>query len=138
MSRAARLLAVVALLLASVPLTAGEGGSWSPVASLAVARQETGAARIGDQVYVVGGLVVDPSFGATTSVEAYDVGADTYLEQPGRARDVLGGCCGVIVDNQALANGELDETKGASPNLDVPTPNAPASDPQSVPVWLRK
>lgn len=66
------------LLLTSLgaPLPADEGGEWVEVASLQRARQETGAARIGDRVYVVGGLV---GFGfALDTVEVYDVTADRW------------------------------------------------------------
>lgn len=65
----------------------------------------------------------------------YSKSRNSYLKGQWRLR---WGYPSLYAYQQALANGELDETKGASPNLDVPTPNAPASDPQSVPVWLRK
>lgn len=55
----------------------GEGGQWTAVSSLNVARQEVGAARIGDDVYVVGGLVAG-LFQATPTVERYDMELDTW------------------------------------------------------------
>lgn len=46
-------------------------GTWESRPSLVIDRQETGAARIGDSVYVVGGLV--SGGGATNAVELYNV-----------------------------------------------------------------
>jgi len=65
------------LCLALPPLFADGGGTWVPLAPLCEARQEVGAARIGDKVYVVGGLQSGP-LRATPSVEAYDIPANTW------------------------------------------------------------
>ena len=55
-----------------------DGGEWVPLASMNMARQEVGAARIGNTVYVVGGLVSGPGFTATATVEAYDIIQNTW------------------------------------------------------------
>lgn len=52
-------------------------GQWLPRAPLAIARQEVGAARLGDRVYVVGGLGGPPLVGLA-SVEVYDPGLDAW------------------------------------------------------------
>lgn len=65
-------------LVAASPLCADEGGEWTSLAPLATPRQETGAARIGQRVYVVGGLMSGAR--ATASVEVYDVVADRWSE----------------------------------------------------------
>ncbi len=56
---------------------ANQGGEWRPLAGMNLARQEVGAARIGDFVYVVGGLVANP-LGATATVEVYDIANDRW------------------------------------------------------------
>ncbi len=56
---------------------AGSGGEWQGRASLNLARQETGGARVGGFVYVVGGLIASP-LGATRTVEAYDIANDRW------------------------------------------------------------
>jgi N-acetylneuraminic acid mutarotase len=61
------------------PVAAGEdSGAWFPRASLNVARQECGAARIADRVYVVGGLLAGLPIRATATVEAYHIVADSW------------------------------------------------------------
>ena len=63
---------VLATMLASA--TVEGAGVWQSHAPLRLARQETGAALIGDSVYVVGGLLFDnPPLQATASVEIYRV-----------------------------------------------------------------
>lgn len=52
--------------------------SWEPLASMNLTRQEVGAARIGDKVYVVGGLDGGFLFRATDTVEVYDIGNDEW------------------------------------------------------------
>jgi N-acetylneuraminic acid mutarotase len=70
--RAAWIGLLFASLLASV--TAEGAGVWQLHAPLRLARQETGAAIIGDSVYVLGGLLFDnPPLQATASVEIYRV-----------------------------------------------------------------
>ena len=64
------------LALAATGARAGTGGRWEARAALNLSRQEVGAARIGNQVYVVGGL--RPGFTATDTVEAYDIDLDTW------------------------------------------------------------
>ena len=56
--------------------SAGEGGRWEPLASMNLDRQETCAARIGDRVYVCGGLRA--GFNATDTAEVYDITTDTW------------------------------------------------------------
>ena len=75
-----RSLGLLGLLLAvSVhvsPIVADEGGTWVELAPMNRPRQETGAARIGDRVFVVGGLI---GFGtARDSVEVYDIATDRW------------------------------------------------------------
>lgn len=53
-------------------------GSWEPLSSMNLARQEVGAARIGDKVYVVGGLDGGFLFRATDTVEVYDIANDEW------------------------------------------------------------
>ena len=67
--------AVLAVLMAD-PVHARQAGSWSPASSLGLARQEHGAARIGDEVYVVGGLVIP--FSSTNQVEVLDLGTGLW------------------------------------------------------------
>src|SRR5262245_49409327 len=59
---------------------ANDGGAWASRAPLQVARQETGAARLGDCVYVVGGLL--PGFVAPPTVERYEVALDLWTFAP--------------------------------------------------------
>ncbi len=51
----------------------GGGGEWQPLVPLQIARQETGAARLGDSVYVFGGLLAGTPLRATASVEIYSL-----------------------------------------------------------------
>ena len=76
--RSARLvsLTVFTFVLASPGALADSGGEWEELASMAVARQECGAARIGNNVYVVGGLLSNGV--ASDSVEVYDIDADEW------------------------------------------------------------
>lgn len=60
----------------SLPASAWAGDAWEPLASMNLARQETGAARIGGKVYVVGGLIT--GFVATPTVEAYDIALNQW------------------------------------------------------------
>lgn len=55
----------------------GAEGQWMARAPLALARQEVGAARVGDRVYVLGGLGGPPLQGLA-SVEVYDVALDQW------------------------------------------------------------
>jgi len=61
-----------------LPVQAGSDGEWITLAPLNIARQETGAARIGDYVYVVGGLLAASPLQATDTVEVYDIAADAW------------------------------------------------------------
>ncbi len=70
------LLWVTAALLPCLPARGDVEGTWVSPAPLAIARQETAAARIGDTVYVVGGLV--SPLAAIGSVEAYDIATDSW------------------------------------------------------------
>jgi N-acetylneuraminic acid mutarotase len=65
---------------AHAPWPADLSGKWYPRAPLNNARQETGGARIGDQVYVVGGLreLATGGMRAMNTVEVYDVAQDTW------------------------------------------------------------
>ena len=57
----------------------GSGGRWDPVAALGIPRQEFGAARIGDSVFVVGGLNLGPGFPvALDTIEVYDLPTGTW------------------------------------------------------------
>src|SRR5262245_25693329 len=67
----------LASLLSPSTAVANQGGEWRPLASMHVPRQECGAARIGDRVYVAGGLIASPQ-GATDTVEVYDVTNDRW------------------------------------------------------------
>lgn len=58
------------------PAVAGAAGEWVTLAPMNMARQEVGAARLGDVVYVVGGLIA--GFNATATVEVYDIAADQW------------------------------------------------------------
>ena len=60
------------------PATADEGGEWAALASMNIARQECGAAMIGENVYVVGGLLAGFPLTATDTVEVYDVAMNTW------------------------------------------------------------
>jgi N-acetylneuraminic acid mutarotase len=51
---------------------------WMPVTSLNIPRQETAAARIGGNVYVVGGLLENVPSVATKSVEVYDIAGNSW------------------------------------------------------------
>ncbi|HUP25519.1 MAG TPA: kelch repeat-containing protein [Thermoanaerobaculia bacterium] len=68
----------IACALAGAGAGHGQDGEWVTLTSLRLARQETGAARIGGTIYVVGGLVANGA--ATASVEAYEVSADRWLD----------------------------------------------------------
>jgi len=63
---------LIAPALALLAVRAGAQGEWVDLPSLNVARQETTAARVGDLVFVVGGLVPGAPLAATASVERYD------------------------------------------------------------------
>ncbi len=82
MASSARALAsgvlVCGLLAGSVDANADGGGSWIDRAPLETPRQEVGAARIGDRVYVVGGLLAGFPLSATPSVEVYDIAQDRW------------------------------------------------------------
>ena len=67
----------LAFTLAPSITQADGGGTWVPHAPLNEARQEVGAARIGDKVYVVGGLQTGP-FRASRTVEVYDIPSDSW------------------------------------------------------------
>ncbi|MCP3919101.1 MAG: hypothetical protein GY711_26460 [bacterium] len=65
-------IAHVGLLIALCGLAKADGGgTFVARASLSLARQEVGAARVGDSVYVVGGLI--QGFNTTATVEVYDL-----------------------------------------------------------------
>jgi hypothetical protein len=66
--------------LSLASLHGARAAEWQPLAPLQLARQETGAAQIGDSVYVVGGLVVSGPTRATATVEVYSLlgGGWTY------------------------------------------------------------
>lgn len=80
MARLAVLLVVVLAWGAGLaPLAAaGTGGDWDPLAPLALPRQETGAARVGGTIYVVGGLQPGFPFQADATVEAYAIATGTW------------------------------------------------------------
>jgi len=105
-------LVISALLSAAIasPALAGTSGEWVDLAPMNRPRQETGAARIGDRVYVVGGLI---GFGnARNSVEAYDIAADRWTEVaplPAR-RDHMGA---------AALDGRLYVSGGYTGNFDA-------------------
>lgn len=114
------------LALLSLPLAASavanDGGAWQPpVASLNLARQEVGAARIGEFVYVAGGLVAGPPIGATRTVERYDIANDRweFVAPMPLARDHLG---------VAAAGGRLYAVAGFGGDF-VPTADAHVYDP---------
>ncbi len=69
------------LLLLTAPLLAQTGGRWTNRASLSLARQETGAARIGNQIYVVGGITSSAPT-STDTVEVYDIALDQWTFAP--------------------------------------------------------
>ena len=56
--------------------------SWEPLSSMNLTRQEFGAARIGDNVYAVGGLDGGFLFHATDTVEVYDIANDEWSSVP--------------------------------------------------------
>ena len=60
------------------PARAAEGGEWVSLSPMNLARQEVGAARIGNKVYVVGGLLSGGPLRATDAVEVYDVALDEW------------------------------------------------------------
>jgi len=73
--------AALALAVLQLPGSADGPGSWVAHASLSLARQEVGAARIGDRVFVTGGLLASGGIPlvATASVEAYDIALDSWI-----------------------------------------------------------
>lgn len=79
-------------LLSGMFALADEGGQWISLAPMSIARQETGAARIGNSVYVVGGLLAGFPFTATDTVEAYDITLDewSFIKPMPEARDHMG------------------------------------------------
>lgn len=68
---------VLAALVATAAPAEAAGGQWLGRAALTTARQEVSAARLGDRVYVVGGLA-GPPLTALASMEVYDVLLDTW------------------------------------------------------------
>jgi N-acetylneuraminic acid mutarotase len=68
---------LIGLALVASAATAGDG-TWLPLAPLSLPRQETGAATIGGEVYVVGGLLAGNPLHATASVEIYDIASDEW------------------------------------------------------------
>ncbi len=73
----------LAFLALSAPLHASSGtGAWETHAPLGTARQEVGAARIGGEVYVTGGLLAMNPFTATDTVEVYDLASDSWSFGP--------------------------------------------------------
>ncbi len=91
-----RTLALLAVLCGAASSAHSDvGGSWTgPLQPLAVARQEVGAARSGNFVYVIGGLLAGPGFGATATVERYSIANGTWssVTPLPAARDHLGVC----------------------------------------------
>ena len=68
---------LVAFASLALPLpAAAQAGSWENLSPMNISRQETGAARLGNFVFVVGGL--RPGFVATATAERYDIAADSW------------------------------------------------------------
>ena len=76
--RAALVCCVAAIALQASPILADEGGEWISHASMNLARQEVGAARIGQEVFVAGGLLAGAPLRSTNTVEAYDIAEDQW------------------------------------------------------------
>ena len=66
MNKMILILGFIVLLTGIQDAVANKGGEWIGRASLNGARQETGAARIRDEVYVVGGLLSSPPLRSTS------------------------------------------------------------------------
>ena len=76
--RAALVCCVAAIALQASPILADEGGEWIWHAPMNLARQEVGAARIGREVFVAGGLLAGAPLRSTNTVEAYDIAEDQW------------------------------------------------------------
>jgi hypothetical protein len=74
----AGLISLVAAGCSPMNARAEQDGAWVERASLNIARQECNAARIGENVYVVGGLLPGFPLVATDTVEAYHIPSDTW------------------------------------------------------------
>ena len=68
--------ALVAVTFSTVSVLADQGGKWVELAPMETARQECGAARIGDNVYVVGGLLANGA--VSNAVEVYDISKNQW------------------------------------------------------------
>jgi N-acetylneuraminic acid mutarotase len=71
-------LAIVLFAASGSESWACQDGEWQPLAPMSIARQETGAARIEGEVYVVGGLLAGFPLSATATVEVYDIAGDRW------------------------------------------------------------
>ncbi len=69
---------VSTLILLASGISADEGGAWAGRSSMKIPRQEMGAARIGDHVYVAGGLTNAKPEVVTNTVEAYSISLDQW------------------------------------------------------------
>ena len=75
-----RTLGLLAPVLATAIAWADGGGAWEDLAPMNVARQEVGAARIDDRVYVVGGLLA--GWATSDTVEVYSISQDAWFFGP--------------------------------------------------------
>lgn len=127
--RATQLFAAVLVLVPAA--IADVGGVWQPETPLQTPRQETGAARIGNHVYVAGGLLTGPAISATASVERYDVttGTWTFVAPLPAPRDHHGMCAqnGLVyaIGGYAGDFAAKSEVWSYSPAANAWTPRAP-------------
>jgi hypothetical protein len=122
---------MVLALLADPGASGSEGGVWTRLAPMNLLRQEMGAARIGDRVYVTGGLTAGPPSGVTNTVEVYDIRLDRWdpvaplpvgLDHMGVA--ATGGCLYVVGGFDASRQ-RRTELRRYDPDLDAWTTLAP-------------
>ena len=74
-----RVAAIAVVILAAAPFAnADDGGVWENLARMNIARQEIDAARVGDFIYVTGGLIADPGPDTTDTGEVYDIVNDAW------------------------------------------------------------
>lgn len=77
-----RRIAAAVLIVLSAAAHGGGRGLWTDLAPMTLPRQEVGAARIGDRVYVCGGIILGGPSRATNTVEVYTVSGNDWDPGP--------------------------------------------------------